>query len=137
MRSTRKRCEKIEDLKSAKDKSLRELQKLPEFKKREVIGFVLAPNYNPPTDSELEVKNSAGQIRYKYQPLSYKEIYDWLKDNALETIDKDPNFKAFYNAMKKHTYVTKGEAIRDDMMNIFYTRIQKCPKVSSNTVENA
>ena len=137
MRSTRKRREKIDDLKSAKDKSLRELQDLPEFKKREVIGFVLAPNYNPPTDSELEVKNSAGQIRYKYQPLSYKEIYDWLKDNALETIDKDPNFKAFYNAMKKHTYVTKGEAIRDDMMNIFYTRIQKCPKVSSNTVENA
>jgi hypothetical protein len=55
----------------------------------------------------------------------------------METIDKDPNFKAFHNAMKKHTYVTKSEAIRDDMMNIFYTRIQKTPKGSSNADKNA
>lgn len=110
---------------------------LPVFKEREVVGFVLAPNYNPPTDSELEVKNNAGKIVYNYKPVSYKEIYDWLEDNAMETIDKDPNFKAFYNAMKKHTYVTKGESIREDMMNIFFTRIQKCPKVSSNTENNA
>ena len=115
----------------------KELEDLPEFKEREVIGFVLAPEYNTPTDSELEVKNNAGQIVYNYKPVSYKRIYDWLKDKAMETIDKDPNFKAFYNAMKKHTYVTKGESIREDMMNIFFTRIQKCPKVSSNTENNA
>ena len=127
----------LKELTSDKIEAENELEDLPEFKEREVVGFVLAPNYNPPTDSELEVKNNAGQIVYNYKPVSYKEIYDWLEDNAMETIDKDPNFKAFYNAMKKHTYVTKGESIREDMMNIFFTRIQKCPKVSSNTENNA
>lgn len=127
----------LKELKSDKIEAENELEDLPEFKEREVVGFVLAPNYNPPTDSELEVKNNAGQIVYNYKPVSYKEIYDWLEDNAMETIDKDPNFKAFYNAMKKHTYVTKGESIREDMMNIFFTRIQKGPKVSSNIENNA
>ena len=128
--------EDLEKLTSDKKEAEDELKDLPEFKEREVIGFVLAPNYNPPTDSELEVKNSAGQI-YKYEPVSYKEIYCWLEGNAMETVDKDPNFKAFYNAMKKHTYVTKGESIREDMMNIFFTRIQKCHTKSSNLAQNA
>ena len=126
MRSTPNRNKKIDKLKTEKIEAEKELEDLPEFKEREVIGFVLAPNYNPPTDSELEVKNGAGQIVYKYEPVSYKEIYDWLQDKAEVTIDKDPNFKAFHNAMKKHTYATKSEAIREDMMNIFFTRIQKC-----------
>ena len=126
MRSTPNRNKKINKLKTEKEEAENELKYLPEFKEREVIGFVLAPNYNPPTDSELEVKNGAGQIVYKYEPVSYKEIYDWLQDKAEVTIDKDPNFKAFHNAMKKHTYATKSEAIREDMMNIFFTRIQKC-----------
>lgn len=129
--------EDLKELTSHKIEAENELEDLPVFKEREVVGFVLAPNYNPPTDSELEVKNNAGQIVYNYKPVSYKGIYDWLEDNAMETIDKDPNFKAFHNAMKKHTYVTKGESIREDMMNIFFTRIQKCPKVSSNTENNA
>lgn len=129
--------DKFNNLTTDINKTKKDLKNLPVFKEREVVGFVLAPNYNPPTDSELEVKNNAGQIVYNYKPVSYKEIYDWLEDNAMETIDKDPNFKAFYNAMKKHTYVTKGESIREDMMNIFFTRIQKCPKVSSNTDNNA
>ena len=129
--------DKFNNLTTDINKTKKDLKNLPVFKEREVVGFVLAPNYNPPTDSELEVKNNAGQIVYNYKPVSYKEIYDWLEDYAMETIDKDPNFKAFYNAMKKHTYVTKGESIREDMMNIFFTRIQKCPKVSSNTENNA
>lgn len=136
-RSTPNRKKKIDKLNTETIAAEEKLKKLPKFKEREVLGFVLAPEYNTPTDSELEIKNNAGQIVYKYEPVSYKEIYYWLKDNAMETIDKDPNFKAFYNAMKKHTYVTKGEAIRDDMMNIFYSRIQKSPKVSSDTDKNA
>lgn len=129
--------DKFNNLTTNINKTEKGLKNLPVFKEREVVGFVLAPNYNQPTDSELEVKNNAGQIVYNYKPVSYKEIYDWLELYAMETIDKDPNFKAFYNAMKKHTYVTKGESIREDMMNIFFTRIQKCPKVSSNTDNNA
>lgn len=129
--------DKFNNLTTDINKTKKDLKNLPVFKEREVVGFVLAPNYNPPTDSELEVKNNAGKIVYNYKPVSYKEIYDWLEDNAMETIDKDPNFKAFYNAMKKHTYVTKGESIREDMMNIFFTRIQKCHTKSSNLAQNA
>ena len=103
------------------------------FKEREVVGFVLAPNYNPPADEELEVKDSD----YTFEFISYQELYNWLRDNAKETIDKDPNLKAFHNAMKKHTYATKSEAIREDMMNIFFRRIQKCHTKSSNLAQNA
>ena len=90
--------DKFNNLTTDINKTKKDLKNLPVFKEREVVGFVLAPNYNPPTDSELEVKNNAGQIVYNYKPVSYKEIYDWLEDNAMETIDKDPNFKAFYKA---------------------------------------
>ena len=125
--------DKFNNLTTDINKTEKGLKNLPVFKKREVVGFVLAPNYNPPTDDELEVKDSD----YTFKFISYQELYGWLQKNAKETIDEDPNFKAFYNAMKKHTYVTKGESIREDMMNIFFTRIQKCPKVSSNTENNA
>ena len=128
---------KLNELTTEINKTEKDLEDLPEFKERTVVGFVIAPNYNQPTNVELEVKDGANQFTYK--PISYKDIYFWIRDNAKETIDKDPNFKAFHNAMEKHTYVTKSEAIRKDMMNIFFTRIQKCPKVkvSSNLDQNA
>lgn len=115
------------------NKTEKGLKNLPVFKEREVVGFVLAPNYNPPADEELEVKDSD----YTFEFISYQELYNWLRDNAKETIDKDPNLKAFHNAMKKHTYATKSEAIREDMMNIFFRRIQKCHTKSSNLAQNA
>lgn len=125
--------DKFNNLTTDINKTEKGLKNLPVFKKREVVGFVLAPNYNPPTDDELEVKDSD----YTFKFISYQELYDWLQKNANETIDEDPNFKAFHNAMKKHKYATKSEAIREDMMNIFFTRIQNCPKVSFNTDKNA
>lgn len=115
--------DKFDNLTTDINKTEKDLKDLPVFKERQVVGFVLAPNYNPPTDDELDVKDSDG---FKF--ISYQELYDWLHDNAKETIDEDPNFKAFHNAMKKHTYATKSEAIREDMMNIFFTRIQKFHK---------
>lgn len=125
------------ELTTAINKAIEEKDDLPTFKQREVVGFVLAPNYNPPTAGELEVKDSDGQLVYTFEFISYQELYYWLQDNANEAIDEDPNFKAFHNAMKKHTYATKSEAIREDMMNIFFTRIQKCHTKSSNLDQNA
>ena len=121
--------DKFNNLTTDINKTEKDLKNLPVFKERKVVGFVLAPNYNPPTDEELEVKDSD----YTFEFISYQELYDWLQ----ETIDEDPNFKAFHNAMKKHTYATKSEAIREDMMNIFFTRIQKCHTKSSNLAQNA
>ena len=129
--------DKLDDLTTEINKTEEDLKVLPEFKERKVIGFVIAPNYNEPASGEREVKDSDGQLVYTFEFISYGEIYHWLQDNAKETIDKDPNFKAFHNAMKKHTYATKSEAIREDMTNIFFTRIQNCPKVSPNIDENA
>lgn len=125
--------DKFNNLTTDINKTEKHLKNLPVFKERKVVGFVLAPNYNPPTDDELEVKDSD----YTFEFISYQELYDWLQNNAKETIDEDPNFKAFHNAMKKHTYATKSEAIREDMMNIFFTRIQKCHTKSSNLAQNA
>lgn len=121
--------DKFNNLTTDINKTEKDLKNLPVFKERKVVGFVLAPNYNPPTDEELEVKDSD----YTFEFISYQELYDWLQ----ETIDEDPHFKAFHNAMKKHTYATKSEAIREDMMNIFFTRIQKCHTKSSNLAQNA
>ena len=125
--------DKFNDLTTDINKTEKDLKNLPVFKEHKVVGFVLAPNYNPPADEELEVKDSD----YTFEFISYQELYDWLQDNAKETIHEDPNLKAFHNAMKKHTYATKSEAIREDMMNIFFTRIQKCHTNSSNLAQNA
>ena len=125
--------DKFNDLTTDINKTEKDLKNLPVFKEHKVVGFVLAPNYNPPADEELEVKDSD----YTFEFISYQELYDWLQDNAKETIHEDPNLKAFHNAMKKHTYATKSEAIREDMMNIFFTRIQKCHTKSSNLDQNA
>lgn len=109
-----------------------ELEKeLSQLKAREFRGFVLCPNYNPPKLEQLEVGG------YKYELLLYSEIYDWLQANAQETINNDPNFKAFHDAMKKHTYDYENQALYEDMKNTFFSRIKNCTPTSSNTVENA
>jgi CDP-glycerol glycerophosphotransferase (TagB/SpsB family) len=68
-------------------------------------------------------------------------MYKWLSTNAkifLELGEKtyDADFKAFYDAMKKHTYDYENLALFEDMKNTFFARIQNCPKVSPN-IENA
>lgn len=121
------------------EKELRELNDqirrlesdLSQAKNRQFKGFVLCPNYNKPKLEKLKVGED------KYELLLYSDIYTWLDENAMCTIDVDPNFKDFHNAMKKHTYNTKSEAIREDMKNTFFTRIQNAPKASSKTNENA
>ena len=99
---------------------------LSQAKDRQFIGFVLCPNYNKPKLEKLKVGDD------QYELLLYSDIYTWLDENAMYTIDVDPNFKDFHNAMKKHTYNTKSEAIREDMKNTFFDRIQKCPKIDEN-----
>ena len=109
-----------------------ELEKeLSQLKAREFRGFVLSPDYNKPKPKDREVDG------YTYEELLYSDIYHWLKKHATNTLINDPNFQAFHNAMKKHTYAYENQALYEDMKNTFFTRIQKCPKVSSNTKNNA
>ena len=109
-----------------------ELEKeLSQLEAREFRGFVLSPDYNKPKPKDREVDG------YTYEELLYSDIYHWLKKHATNTLINDPNFQAFHNAMKKHTYAYENQALYEDMKNTFFTRIQKCPKVSSNTKNNA
>ena len=119
------------ELKELKEQIGRLEPDLSQAKNRQFRGFVLCPNYNKPKLEKLKVGDCT------YELLLYSDIYTWLNENAMDTIDVDPNFKDFHNAMKKHMYNTKSEAIREDMKNTFFTRIQNAPKESSKTNENA
>jgi hypothetical protein len=65
--------EDFEELTSDKKEAEDELKDLPKFMQRAVVGFVLAPNYNPLTDSELEIKDSDGNLKF-FKFISYDEI---------------------------------------------------------------
>lgn len=82
-----------------------------------VKGFVLAPNYYNPDN--LKIK--------EYEMLFYSEICDFLyKDGKFkEEVESDADFKAFYNAMKRHSYDTENESLYEDMKNTFFTRIKE------------
>lgn len=96
-----------------------------------ILGFVLSPNYNQPEEDELKIYNRSPNISQNpdnqevasFKKLSYKEIYEWLSGNAqnllLQGKDYDANFKAFYDAMKKHKYEYENEALYEDMKNTF------------------
>ena len=94
-------------------------KELTQVKAREFRGIVLCPNYYHLEIKELEVGG------YRYEPLLYSDIYNWLKKNASEELENDPNFMAFHDAMKKHKYETKSEALYEDMKTRFYSQIQQ------------
>lgn len=94
-------------------------KELLEVEAREFRGFVLSPNYNKPLPKEYEVDG------YEFEELLYSDIYSWLEKNALFELDSDSNFKAFHNAMKKHTFETQSEALYEEMKNSFFSRINK------------
>ena len=124
--------------------------KISEINKRKIFGFVLSPNYNQPEDNLLEIKvrpNLDNVDWYeinnnipRFKWLSYRTMYDWLSMNAKTFLEQgetyDANFKAFYDAMKKHTYDYENLALFEDMKNTFFARIEEF-KNSHNTKENA
>ena len=113
-----------------------------------ILGFVLSPNYNQPEEDELKIYNRSPNISQNpdnqevasFKKLSYKEIYEWLSGNAqnllLQGKDYDANFKAFYDAMKKHKYEYENEALYEDMKNTFLARIKEL-EPSHDTNNNA
>ena len=102
--------------------------------------FVLAPDYNMPTKEQLE--------KYGYKALRYsilvgknkegndKDVVKLMKDYN-DNHQSDNLWSAFYISMERHSYDYENESLYEDMKNTFFTRIQKCPKVSSNLDQNA
>ena len=93
---------------------------IKKLKSRKVIGVVLYPDYNKPDEVLLKIDDFN-----KYNKLPYSEIYNWLKDNAKDILSNDVNFKAFYNAMKQHTFKYRSESLYEEMKEIFFSRIKE------------
>ena len=110
-----------------------------EIANRKILGCVLSPNYNQPLDRLLVISKRPAlnvdwyEINHNIQPftwLSYDKVYKWLSTNAKTYLEPgeeyDANFKALYDAMKKHTYDYENLALFEEMKNTFFTRIQEC-----------
>ena len=93
-----------------------------------------------PTKEQLE--------KYGYKALRYsilvgknkegndKDVVKLMKDYN-DNHQSDNLWSAFYISMERHSYDYENESLYEDMKNTFFTRIQKCPKVSSNLDQNA
>jgi hypothetical protein len=87
-----------------------------------IVGLVLTPNYNKPKEEQLKVDED-----FSFKTITYKGIYEWLGKNAENELKLDVNFMDFYNAMKRHTYQHKSEALYEDMLEKFIRRINAHP----------
>ena len=77
-------------------------------KKKTPHYFILTPNYNIPKIIEEKMKE-------KYKIITYKELYEFFKNR--DEVEEDINFKAFFNAIKRHT--------RDNVNDYLYYEMQE------------
>ena len=97
--------------------------KWKEEKGMNVYLFVLAPNYNMPEINE--------DLNDSYKKITYKMIYDYLAEN-LSIFKNDSNFKAFYEAMHRHTHENVNDYLYYEMQEKFYRRIKEYKQVIIN-----
>ena len=81
-------------------------------KQKQYKLFVLAPDY-----SKLNIGNDK-----EFKLLKYSQICNYLKDKI--AILGDDDFKAFYYAMRRHSFKHESLCLYDDMKNLFYKRIE-------------
>ena len=90
--------------------------------------FVLAPDYNMPTEERLQ--------EYGYKALKYSVLVGKNKDGngkGVAELMKDYNAKhqhddlwsAFYIAMERHSYDSENQTLYEDMKATFFTRIKE------------
>ena len=75
--------------------------------------FILAPNYNVP-DNTLEGV---------YKVIKYNDLYQFLKTTS--EVNEDVNFKAFFEAMHRHTHNNVNDYLYYDMLEKFVRRINE------------
>ena len=76
--------------------------------------LILCPDYNRPELRESE------KI---YKIVTYGDLYKYLSDKP--QVDKDNNFRAFKNAMLRHTYSTHNGYLYNEMLEKFERRISE------------
>lgn len=79
--------------------------------------IILTPKYNIPTIDDEEMKNV-------YTIITYADLYNYLSKHLLE-IERDANFKAFYEAMHRHTHNNVNDYLYYDMQEKFFRRIKE------------
>lgn len=80
--------------------------------------FILTPNYNIPQISD--------EMKTKYKVITYRNLCDFLKDRT--EVEKDPNFKSFLEAIRRHAYDNVKDYLYNDMMEKLARRINEVCK---------
>ena len=78
--------------------------------------FILAPNYNIPSDTMDDL----------YKVITYGDLYNFLKITS--AVKEDPNFKAFFEAMHRHTHENVNDYLYYEMQEKFFNRIKQFNK---------
>ena len=78
--------------------------------------FILTPNYNIP-----EISDEMNEC-YK-RPITYRDLYNFLEITS--AIKEDSNFKAFFEAMHRHTHEYVNDYLYYDMLEKFVRRIKE------------
>ena len=78
--------------------------------------FILAPNYNIPSDTMDDL----------YKVITYGDLYNFLK--IISAVKDDPNFKAFFEAMHRHTHENVNDYLYYEMQEKFFNRIKQLKK---------
>ena len=77
--------------------------------------MILTPNYNPPHIKSKDMEKI-------YQVITYGDLYTYL--DGKDEVKNDLNFKAFFEAMHRHTHENVNDYLYYDMLEKFVRRIK-------------
>ena len=86
--------------------------------------FILAPNYNIPQISD--------EMETKYKVITYRDLYNFLK--ITDAAKSDCNFKAFFDAMHRHTHDNVNDFLYYEMLEKFIRRINEVNQKNSSRI---
>lgn len=82
-------------------------------KQKKSAFFILAPNYNSPEETMNGI----------YQVITYRELYNFLE--ITDAAKSDCNFRAFHEAMHRHTHDNVNDFLYYEMLEKFIRRISE------------
>lgn len=84
--------------------------------------FILAPNYNSPEETMNGI----------YHVITYRELYNFLE--ITDVVNSDCNFKAFFDAMHRHTHDNVNDFLYYEMLEKFIRRINEVNQKNSSRI---
>ncbi len=89
--------------------------------------LILTPNYNiPHIEEERNDNNEVLDLQMSdiYKIITYKDLYDFFS-KKVSVFEDDANFKAFYEAIQRHTYQNVNAYLYNEMEEKFIRRIKE------------